>query len=449
MPDILRRHWLFILLLILISTFYFVGVAKIPFHPDESTFLYMSADFERTLSNPLDLAWDKSVEPTPVMRYRMIDAPLTRNLIGISRVLFSLSPSEKDWDWSSSWEENVNSGAYPGSKTLLLGRFTVAIFFPLSLVLLYLIGLKLNGRLLGIAAVVFFSTNPLILLHTRRAMAEGLLVFAVLLALYALLHADRYPFLAGLALSLAFNTKHSAGLLLPVGLLAAGWITSSRQNNYRKITSNLLRFVAVFGLLTLLLNPFLWRDPLSAAQSAITQRQELIQRQLTHFEQIAPAQVLDNSGKRIAVAIAQVFVAPPVFSEVGNYVEFTAAAETAYRDSFATQLGRAPWLAGFLIGLVLLGIFASIRSMFAKDSLQRRSALILLLSFISISAGIILLVHLAWQRYYLSLVPFTAIFAGIGITWGIKTSRSFFAHGRLAEILSQILTQFAPDRGVS
>ena len=130
MPDILRRHWLFSLLLILISIFYFVGVAKVPFHPDESTFLYMSADFERTLSNPIDLAWDKSVELTPIMRYRMIDAPLTRNLIGISRVLFSLSPLEKDWDWSSSWQDNVNSGAYPGSKELLFGRFTVAIFSP-------------------------------------------------------------------------------------------------------------------------------------------------------------------------------------------------------------------------------------------------------------------------------------------------------------------------------
>ena len=449
MPDILRRHWLFILLLILISIFYFVGVAKVPFHPDESTFLYMSADFERTLSNPIDLAWDKSVELTPVMRYRMIDAPLTRNLIGISRVLFSVPPVEKDWDWSSSWEENVNSGAYPGSKTLLLGRFTVAIFFPLSLVILYLIGLKLNGRLLGIAAVVIFSTNPLILLHTRRAMAEGVLIFTVLMVLYALLHADRYPFLAGLALSLAFNTKHSAGLLLPVGLLAAGWVTSSRTNNYRQIISNLLRFGFGFGLLILLFNPFLWRDPLSAAQTALAQRQELIQRQFTDFERIAPAQVLDNPGKRTAVAIAQVFVARPVFSEVGNYTEYTASAETAYLDSFANQLGRAPWLAGFLIGLVLLGIFTLIRSTFAKDSSQRRSAVILLLSFISISAGIMLLVHLAWQRYYLPLIPFTAIFAGIGITWGIKTSRAIFAHGRVAEILSQILTQFAPDRRVS
>lgn len=449
MPDILRRHWLFILLLILISIFYFVGVAKVPFHPDESTFLYMSADFERTLSNPIDLAWDKSVEPTPVMRYRMIDAPLTRNLIGISRVLFSISPLEKDWEWSSSWQDNVNSGAYPGSKELLFGRFTVAIFFPLSLVLLYLIGLKLNGRLLGIAAVVIFSTNPLILLHTRRAMSEGVLVFAVFLALYALLHADRYPFLAGLAVSLAFNTKHSAGLLLPVGLLAAGWVTSSRTNNYRQIISNLLRFGFGFGLLILLFNPFLWRDPLSAAQTALALRQELIQRQLTDFERIAPAQVLDNPGKRTAVAIAQVFVARPVFSEVGNYTEYTASAETAYLDSFANQLGRAPWLGGFLIGLALLGIFASIRSVFAKDSSQRRSAVILILSFISISAGIMLLVHLAWQRYYLPLIPFTAIFVGLGFAWGIKTSRAIFANGRVAEILSQILTQFAPDRRVS
>ncbi len=449
MRAILRRHWLFVLLLCGTSIFFIAGIGKVPFHPDESTFLYMSGEFDRATSNPFDLAWDKSASLTPVMRYRMIDAPLTRYLVGFSLAIFELPALENDWDWSISWQNNLESGAFPESRTLLVGRLTVASLFPLSLILLYLIGLKLNGRMLGIAAVVIFSLNPLILLHTRRAMAEGVLVFAVLLVLYALLHANQYPFLAGLAVGLAFNAKHSAGLLVPLGLLAACWISLSIPNAYRRIASNFVRYSIGFGLLTLLLNPFLWRNPIDALQTALAQRQELIERQITDFERIAPAQVLDSTGERAAVAIAQVFIAPPLFSETGNYVENTAEVETAYLESFGSQIGRQTWVAGLLIGCTLLGLIAAARSARSKDQAQRRNAVILLLSFVSISLGIVLLVHLAWQRYYLPLIPFTTIFSALGFVWGIKTSREIIAHGRLSDRLSQILAQFAPDSRVS
>ena len=232
MISILRRHWFFILLLILISIFYLIGTPAVPFHPDESTFLFMSAEFERITSNPFGLAWVSTGDLTPVMRYRMIDAPLTRYIIGAGRSVAALPPPAADWDWSGSWGENQASGALPAAVLLQIGRFSIASLFPLSLILLYLIALKLDGRLLGVVVVIIFSMNPLILLHTRRAMAEGALIFAILLAIYAFLHADRYPFLAGLAIALAFNAKHSAGLLQPVGVFAACWTSESHALRY-------------------------------------------------------------------------------------------------------------------------------------------------------------------------------------------------------------------------
>ena len=445
MRAILRQHGWFIVLLCIISTAYFGGVSGVPFHPDETTFLFMSTDFERITKNPLELSWEPADELVPEMRYRMIDAPLTRYLIGFSRSLFSIPILEQDWNWGSTWHENLKSGAVPDHKTLLVGRFAAAVVFPLSLVLLYLIGIKINGRLLGITAVIIFSMHPLVLLHTRRAMAESVLIFAILLALFALLHADRHPFLAGLAVALAFNAKHSAGLMLPVGLLAASWISYSAINLGRRIFNNLARFAAGFMLLTLLLNPFMWKDPLAAAQKAVSLRQDLIETQLADFQRIAPAQVLDSPVRRIAVAVAQVFIAPPVFSETGNYAEFTAPSEAAYLDSFRIQFGRQPWQAGLLIGLTLLGIFAAARSILDKENSHHRDAALLLLSYLTISVGIILLVHLAWQRYYLPLLPFVSIFVGLGLIWGIKTSRSLIANGRLSARLSEILAQFSPD----
>ena len=449
MISMLQRHWIFILLFLVISIFYLLGIPAVPFHPDESTFLFMSAEFERIISNPLELAWDNSGNPTPIMRYRMIDAPITRYLIGIGLSLANLPSLETDWDWSASWQDNQISGALPNSFLLLIGRLTVASLFPLSLILIYLIALKLDGRLLGVVIVIIFCSNPLILLHTRRAMAEGTLIFAVLLALYAILHGDKYPFLAGFAVAVAFNAKHSAGLLLPIGLLAVCWTSSPASRRYSRMLSNIARYMVGFGLLTLFFNPFLWRNPISAVQEALFYRQELIERQVADFERFAPFQVLDSPGQRVAIAIAQVFIAPPVFSEAGNYAADTRIAENSYMKSIGSQLGRQPVIAGFLIGFTILGWIATLRNITSAEFAARRYASIIMLSFIGFSAGIIVLIPLAWQRYYLPLIPFMAIFAGLGIIWGIKTSRSIFAHGRLSSRLSQILTQFTPNSWMS
>jgi 4-amino-4-deoxy-L-arabinose transferase-like glycosyltransferase len=425
MRAILRQHWFFLLLLISISTYYLSGVPGIPFHPDESTYLFMSEDFQRVFSDPQSLVWGR-----------------TENLVTI--------PAPKaDWDWSASWQENQFSGAYPEASAMLAGRLASALLFPLCLVLLYLIGLKLSGRTAGIFAVIFFSLNPLVLLHTRRAMAEGILVFALLLALYCILNAEKYPFLTGLAVALAVNTKHSAALLVPVGLLAVSWVSAKKSKRGGQIAGNLLRFSTGFAVLMLLLNPFLWGDPINAAQAALEQRQALIARQLADFTTIAPAQVLDSPLNRAAVAVAQLFIAPPVFSESGNYTAQTANAEQAYLVSFGSQVGRQPWAAGVMIGLTLLGIMTTMLVTFKDSQSHQRSAVMLLISFLSMSIGIGLLVHLAWQRYYLPLVPFTALFAALGLVWGIKTSHAVLSHGRWYARLSQVLTQFAPDSWVS
>jgi len=381
MRAILRHHWFFLLLLFSISICYLSGVPGVPFHPDESTYLFMSTDFERILSNPQSLVWDDKENLSPEMRYRMIDAPLARYLMGFSRSLFTIPTTQVDWDWSASWQENLSSGAYPENSTLLSGRLASALLFPLSLIILYLIGLKLSGRMVGIVAVIFFSINPLVLLHTRRAMAEGILVFALLLVLYSLLHAEKFPLIAGLAVALAVNAKHSAVLLLPVGMFAVSWVSSLKPRRGVQIATNLFRFSIGFAFLMLLLNPFLWGNPINAAKAALEQRQDLIARQLADFSTIAPAQVLDSPVKRTAVAAAQLFIAPPVFSESGNYTAHTAATEQAYRATFVNQVGRQPWTAGVLIGMTLLGIIATIRTTFVDSQPHQKSAVLLLISF--------------------------------------------------------------------
>jgi 4-amino-4-deoxy-L-arabinose transferase-like glycosyltransferase len=332
---------------------------------------------------------------------------------------------------------------------LLLGRLIIASLFPLGLILLYRIGIAMDGRWLGIFTVLLFSSNALILLHTRRAMAEGTLVFGVILTLYALIFADKRPLLVGLAVAIAFNAKQSAVALLPIGLLAVCWIPEKNMRNFPLLAGNSAKYLAGFALLTALLNPFLWRQPVSAAQEALQLRQDLLERQVADYERLAPGQVLESPAERSAVLLAQLFFTPPFFSEVGNYWEFTKAAEAQYLLSPSHQLWRNPISGVILFGLAILGMVVAVRVSFHTGSAKRRLLLLYLFAFLALAVGIISMIPLPWQRYSIPLIPIITIFISLGFVWLIKNSRRIYSHGRLSARLSQVLTQFAPDSWMS
>jgi 4-amino-4-deoxy-L-arabinose transferase-like glycosyltransferase len=445
MRNVVCSHWLFTLLLILLSTFFFLGVAKVPFHPDESTYIFMSADFERILTNPLSMTWEGGKPITDIYRYRMIDAPLTRYLLGIGRFMAGLPALSKDWDWSTTWEVNKRLGALPNKTLLLIERFTIASLFPLCLFLLYLIGLKLDGRLLGITTILIFSLHPLILLHTRRAMAEGMLIFGLILTLYAFTIANKKALFTGIAVALAINAKHSAIILIPIGLLAVIWFPKYNPRKPSNRLINISGYLLGLILISTLLNPIIWRTHITTAREAITQRQILINRQVADISSISPTQVLESPSERAAVLLVQLFIAPPIFSEVGNYRLQTSLAEKIYLDTPGNNLWRNSISAGIMLGLTLLGMFNSIQISLKGDSIRRRIIILFLLSFLVMLGGIILMIPLAWQRYSLPMIPIVSIFTSMGVVWGINTSSRIFTHGRLSSRLSQILTQLTPD----
>ena len=55
---------------------YLSRLAAVPFHPDESTQLYMSRDFDTLVlqRDPAALAWTPDQPLTPEARYRLLDA---------------------------------------------------------------------------------------------------------------------------------------------------------------------------------------------------------------------------------------------------------------------------------------------------------------------------------------------------------------------------------------
>ncbi len=417
MKQAISTHWPAFLLTILLSIFALWGTALVPFHPDESTQLFMSGDLETLFNNPISLAWDPAKAEDRKQILHLLDAPLTRYILGFGRRMANLPAPQVDWDWSKSWHENKASGALPSAELLRAGRLSITLLLPLSLLLIYAIGIALGGRSTGLIAMVLLGFNALILLHNRRAMAEGALTFGMLCALWAFIQADRRPWLAGLGMALAFNAKQSTLALLPIGLIAVAWLPYRKNSlNIGNILRSCTVFLAVFGILTFALNPYLWRDPLRATQAAWSARQDLLQRQVADTARLAPSQVLDSAGKRAAVLAANLYITPPSFYEAGNYREQTAASEERYLQVFGHNLMRGTVGGGILLllsvfGLVIAGIQAR-----SHPPERRRSIVLIFLAMVSQFCFLLFTVPLPWQRYIMPLAPFTCLWSAYALS---------------------------------
>ena len=415
MKRFLQTDWPFVILLIPLTLFYLWGVRFIPFHPDESTQLYMSSDFEMLFSRPSSLFWDPNREDDPRQFYRELDAPLTKYILGLGRVIAGQPALPVDWDWSQSWEANTQAGALPDANLLCTGRVTITLLLPLSLMFIYLVGKRIHSPAAGLVAALLVGSHALTLLHARRAMAEGPLLFGTTLALWSLLQARKRPWLTGLGIALAFNAKQSALALLPVGLLAVCWLPVNTDQRVRKMAVNLAQFMGVFVVVTVALNPLLWNDPWGAAQASIQARQELISRQIEDIKRIAPEKYLETPTQRVIVLIANLYIGPATYGLVGNLAPISGDVD-AYIAIPGHNLLRGLWGGGILLVLTLFGLYLAGRDSWQVGRNRRRELILLLLATTLQGAALIIAVPLPWPRYSIPMIGFECLWIAYGVT---------------------------------
>ncbi len=425
-----------LLLIALLSAFALWGAARVPFHPDESTQLFTSADFDLLLTHPRALGWQPGRDEDLRQRYRLLDAPLTRYLLGLGRTLAGQPPLPADWDWGKTWAENAAAGALPSPELLRAGRMTVTALLPLTLWLFYLTGYALGGRRVGLAGVLLLGLHPLVLLHARRAMAEGALLFGVTFTLWALLAAPsrRRPGWLGLALGLAVNAKQSALALVPLvgwrvdggrrtvdegrgtvdGLRSTVYSPRSTVRGLSSTVSRLLSTILILLTLTALLNPVFWPHPVLAIRSAIHLRADLAARQAADTARLAPETLLDTPAKRLIALVGNLYLTPPRFAEVGNYTAETAAAEAAYLANPLHDWGRGLYGGALFLALTLLGMGRGVREIWkertAFGEAQAARKVACLLGATALQGGaLLLMIPLPWQRYVIPLLPMVVL----------------------------------------
>jgi Dolichyl-phosphate-mannose-protein mannosyltransferase len=410
----LPHDWFIYLFVLVLTIFYLDGVQSVPFHPDESTAIFMSSDFETFFTNPSLLFWNQKNEQDLRQHYRELDAPLSRYLIGFGRWVAGVPATTNDWNWSASWDINQQSGAMPNPQLLLIARLSVALLFPFSMLLIFDTVRKVGNNFTAWATVILFAINALILLHTRRAMAESALVFTTILAIWAFVKFKNNPWLIAMPAALAFNAKQSAGVLALVGILAVVWISFQKQRTYKIALRNLALYLILFLGITLLLNPFLWSNPVRATIAAVQSRQTLLQQQIATLASVNPEKSLATIPSRFEALLAQLYFTPPAIADVSNYVQQTHSAEILYLSNQMNHLFRDLLGGAILLFLTLSGLAYSILGI-AKAKGQNLHLCLLTLVGVALFLSLGMVVSLPYQRYCLPLVPFTCIWSAMGL----------------------------------
>lgn len=414
--DFRLRHLILCAFIGMASLFYLSGILSVPFHPDESTYIYTSSDFELLFQEPSSLFWQPEPSDALRQRYRLLDPPLASNWIGFSRWVTGQPALPADWDWSKTWEENSNAGALPDPGLLQTARLSIGLLFPLTLFFAFRAGKALGGELTGWIAMLLTWSNALILLHTRRAMAEGLLVLGVFFSLWALIAWKKHLWLSAIPLALAFNAKYSAAPLALVGIGAILWDKGENKIPWRQKLIRLAGFLALFGGITLLLNPFLWAHPYQALAAAIDARVDFMAAQSADYfsteTPLAPATFFQS----LLAMTAQLFFTPPASAELGNYLPQTQIFIERYLANPFNNLLRSFVGGGALLGLTLLGLVGLGQSAVSKVAPDKKRAQIIFIgAFLAEFVFMLATTNVAFQRYYMILVPLIILAASLGV----------------------------------
>ena len=419
--SVLRYPRLEIVLFVLLAVFLLAGAASVPFHPDETSWLYQSRDLEALFRAPASLPWRTETPPSQDLTYRLLNAPLAKYVLGAARLAagYPAETVSTDWDWTQSWDENTRASALPSPGLLAAGRVASTLLLVSSLVPIYFAGRALGGRASGLGAALLLATNALALLHGRRSMAEGALILGVSLALLGLFYADRHPWLAGIASGLAFAAKTSAGVWIPLGWFGAAWTTETSRTGAPQTLRRIAAYSASAFVTIVLLFPVLWAEPLGATRAMLDARQDLVDSQIAEFGEAMPETVLATPAERMVSMLAQLFIAPPQFAEAANYTTQTADAEASYlrtigHDVLRGFVGGAAILIAAILGLVL-GIRVEARA----GPAVRRIVLLAFLATLVQAIALIVFVPLSFQRYVVPLVPLVCLWAGHGIAGSI------------------------------
>ena len=399
--------------LIYLAMFY-SSIRSVPFHPDEATQIYMSRDVRLMFTNPTSLLFKSEPAIAAEQRYRLIDAPLPRTIIGITYVITDSNPIPNDWNWSLSWDKNITNGAFPSEIALLVARISLGMFVPLGLIIFYIILKNLTTWRISLGVATVLGLNALFLLHTRRAMAEGISFSLFMAALFLLIKRPQNAILLGIFIGLAIQAKQTSLPLLPVPLVF--WsIDAIKEEKYLGLFRKTAVFIGSILVIYYLLNPIIWNDPIRLTILQIQTRVDFSQSQAVEYLALSSPLAVTGISSRMTAWLANTYIASPAYFDVGNYSNELLPAITTYKSIVFHRLFTG-WIFGAIILITsLAGMLLSLFKKSFVNLFNSRSIQIMWVVSCFQTVFSILAFPITFQRYYLLNLTLVFIWTGIGM----------------------------------
>lgn len=386
-----------------------VGIDRVAFFPDESEWIATSYYFEAFL--------DRSAEPTlwSERYWTLTQPPLCRYIIALGRLAggYRVGDLNRPWAFSIGDAANIARGALPNPRLLWWSRLPMALLAVVSILILFRLVTAAAGRWAAYTLVLLLAANPFVYRILCRAMSEApLLACTALFALasdaalaewqrsveepYRSFAAFRpvaaWFFLAGCVCGLAAAAKLNGFATVPTGLVLcalaaathAGKVPMGARSVLTAATAGLLLLGT--ALIFVVLNPYLYVDPLGRTVTLFNHRLLEIQGQLASH----PNSVIHGMTSRVEIVSRRILHDFAAMSFPGslllNVVLCALGAHFIVRQAW-------PWLRGNPTG--------------------RTSVVILVVGLGSAAPA--LFTPLDWDRYYLLPVIFTTVGIAVGI----------------------------------
>jgi hypothetical protein len=204
--------------------------------------------------------------------------PIGKLIIGVILAAKGIQRPNYKWQWPLSYEENVALGTLPPIDVLRFVRYGISVLGAATLVLTYCIAWRLTRSAWAIAAPVYVFNLPVFQFLATRVYTDIIEVTMMLasgLALLIYVDQPRRPAAlaaAAVAVGLACATKFSAAPLAIALVIVVVRITSFRV---WPVTIAVVVPLLVF----VLVNPYLYRAPVTRTRGLITAWNDLIHRQ--------------------------------------------------------------------------------------------------------------------------------------------------------------------------
>ena len=285
--------------LALLSLYIVAGAALVPFHGDESSKIYVGRDYYYLfLEGDLGKIAHQAKRSSASGEYRanLASGSISNMIYGwlAASSGYAIEDLNDDWHWGQDYAFNLESNRVPDTRLLRSARLASAAQLAAATALLFAFARITVNRPTSFIASLLFAVHPIVLLNGRRAMQEGshMLGMMLVLVVAAWLIRQRQWWqyaLLGACAGLAIAAKHTSFFVVAIVFLVIAGLSlyesmrRSSETRDRRVTRWLAGLVAsglVMLLVFYLLNPGWWSAPIATATDVMSERAELLQRQV-------------------------------------------------------------------------------------------------------------------------------------------------------------------------